>query len=495
MELNKGLNTLTSKDTFKGNVKIIKKSKPGPVVFIVTNGLGAIEAVTKDSNFKVGDVVYIEGNVNEHRNRLQIELDKITKSDMDFDTIINEKSKPVRTTFSIESERYEVMKETMLGIALRIRRAILEGQPIMIRHHNDSDGIISGISIEHACLSLMHSLGIDSRYLLFRSPSRAPFYSAGDILRDLVLSKKLIENDSDIKPLIIVADNGSTPEDSFGLNSLKVLGYEAMVIDHHNPVVLNNGVTAIDEFVSHHLNPYKLGLDSKTSAGMMCYEIGRFVSEKFDNPILPAVAAISDRCDIPETDSYIVNSKLDREALVKIGTAIDYISFQLKHDSGKGVFEELFNNMQFVELINKEVKAGFETQLQSTLPYLRIQEINDINLASIDVSKYTMRFTYPSPGLVISRIHDITSMENPQKTLITLGHMEDMIIIRASKPVLPVQKIISSLQEKYPNANVDGGGHEMAGTIRFVTAFKDELLEEIKQMVKDIKPIDTEVLA
>jgi hypothetical protein len=39
---NKGLNTLTNRDYFKGDVKIIRKAKPGPVVFIVTNGLGAI---------------------------------------------------------------------------------------------------------------------------------------------------------------------------------------------------------------------------------------------------------------------------------------------------------------------------------------------------------------------------------------------------------------------------------------------------------------------
>ena len=86
--MNQGLNSLKNGEFFKGDVKIIRKAKPGPVVFVVTNGMGAIEAVTKDSDFNVPDVVYIEGYVNEHKGRIQIELQKITKSNFDFETIL-----------------------------------------------------------------------------------------------------------------------------------------------------------------------------------------------------------------------------------------------------------------------------------------------------------------------------------------------------------------------------------------------------------------------
>lgn len=478
-----GLNSLKPNDVFSGDVKIIKKAKPGPVVFIVTNGTGAIEAVTKDSDFNVGDVVHIEGTVNEHRGRLQVELDKIETSDYDFNTILAENAKPIRSEFSISSERYEIMKGDMLRIASRIRQSVLEGQPIMIRHHNDADGIISGLSIEHACQGLMESMSIDSRYLLFRSPSRAPFYASGDVLRDLVLSKRFVESSSNVKPLIIVVDNGSTMEDRMGLETLKILGYDAIVIDHHNPVVLKDGITGVDEYLVDHLNPYKFGLDSKTSAGMLCYEIGRFIFEGFEETLFPAVAGIADRCDIEETEAYIENTGISREELGKIGTAIDYISYQLKHDAGKGVYEELFQNFEFVNLINAEVNKGFEYQLQSTLPYLRTQQINAITFSTIDIEKYTMRFTYPGPGSVLSRIHEIVAKENESSPTLTIGYLTDMMIVRASQPVLPVQKIIEHLQAKFPTANVDGGGHEMAGAIRFIGAHRDELLEEVKGLV------------
>ncbi len=484
---NKGLNTLTNRDYFKGDVKIIRKAKPGPVVFIVTNGLGAIEAVIKDSDFNVGDVVYIEGQVNEHKGRTQVELKVIKKSDTDFDTIMFDRSKPIRTETSIKSQRYDIMKDTMVEIATRIRMAILKGQPIMIRHHNDSDGFISGMSLEFSILSFMKDQGIDPKFLLFRSPSKAPFYTSGDVLRDLTLSKRFIEEEnSDVKPLVIVADNGSTPEDAFGLAILKTLGYDAIVIDHHNPVVIDeNGVTSVDKYLIGHLNPYKLKLDSKTSAGQLCYEIGRMVSEKFELNLMPAVAGISDRCDIQETQDYIDLTGKTREELAMIGTAIDYMSYQLKHDAGKGVFNLVFQDQNFVKLVNDEVRVGFESQLQCSLPYLKSQEINGVNFSYIDLAKYTMRFTFPAPGAVLSRIHEIAAAEHSTVPSLTVGMIEDMFIIRANKPVLPVQKIIDSLQAKFPTANVDGGGHEMAGAIRFVSAHRDELLEEIKNILKN----------
>lgn len=483
---NKGLNTLSNRDYFKGDVKIIRKAKPGPVVFILTNGLGAIEAVIKDSDFNVGDVVYVEGQVNEHKGRTQIELKVIKKSDTDFDTIMFNRSKPVRTETSIKSLRYDIMKDTMIEIATRIRMAILKGQPIMIRHHNDSDGFISGMALEFSILSFMKDQGIDPKFLLFRSPSKAPFYTSSDVLRDLTLSKRFIEEDnSDVKPLVIVADNGSTPEDAFGLAILKTLGYDAIVIDHHNPVVIDeNGVTSVDKYLIGHLNPYKLKLDSKTSAGQLCYEIGRMVSEKFELNLMPAVAGISDRCDIQETQDYIDLTGKSREDLAMIGTAIDYMSYQLKHDAGKGVFNLVFEDQNFVKLVNDEVRSGFESQLQCSLPYLVSQEINGVNFSYIDLAKYTMRFTFPAPGAVLSRIHEIAAAEKTTIPSLTVGMIEDMFIIRANKPILPVQKIIDSLQAKFPTANVDGGGHEMAGAIRFVSAHRDELLEEIKNILK-----------
>ena len=185
---------------------------------------------------------------------------------------------------------------------------------------------------------------------------------------------------------------------------------------------------------------------------MLCYEIARMVCENFNQPLFPAVSGIADRCDIQETQDYISLTGLKKDDLQKIGTAIDYISYQLKHDGGKGVHELLFENNEFVQLINLEVSKGFETQLQSTLPYLRTQQFDNVMLSTIDVEKYTMRFTYPAPGQVISRVQEIVQAQNIPNITMTLGYGEDMIIVRASEPILPIQTIIENLTKKFPNA-------------------------------------------
>ncbi len=472
---------------FKGDVKIIRKAKPGPVIFLVTDGEGSVDAVTKDSNFEEEQVVYLNGPVSERAGRFQIEITTMEKSDKDFDKILEAKAEPVRKEFSIKSDRYDLMKPHFLRIAKRIRLAVLNNQPIMIRHHNDSDGINSGLAIEKSVKGLMERSGINPAHNLYRSPSKAPFYETGDVFRDIIMSKRLTDGHGQKKPLVMVLDNGSTPEDVFGMKTLKTLGYDVIVIDHHNPVEISDGKTAVCPFVLDHTNPYMYGLDSQTSAGMMCYEIARFIDEEFESPLMPAIAAISDRCDIPETDEYIKITGKTREELGKIGVAIDFIAYNMRHDPGKGLFEELYTKPEFVNMINEKVSEGAETQLQSTLPYLRTQEINGVIFSQIDMEKYTLRFTYPTPGRVIGMIHDKVAEGKGNTPVLSIGYLSDMVIIRANQPVLPVQKIIDQLQKEHPEANVDGGGHEQAGSIKFVSAHLHLVIGTIKRMLKERK--------
>ncbi len=478
-------------DYFQGTVKIMRKTQPGPVIFVISDGYGSVDAVIKESDYEVDDVVELAGKVNQRAGKLQVEIDSIRKSDTDFNSIIEENSNPIQKPFSIKSDRLEKMKPYFYKIAKRIRKAVLENQSILIRHHADADGIISGLVIEHSCRQFMEKIGVNPDYNLYRSPSKAPFYEISDVFRDVVLTKRIIEGHGQKKPLIIVLDNGSTPEDILGLKTLKSLGFEVIVVDHHNPVIIENKKTAVDPYISLHLNPYIEGLDSQTCAGMLAYELGRLIFDEYDMPMLPAIAGITDHCIIPETDAYIKNSGLTRAELEKIGMSIDFIAYSLKYDPGKGLFEQLFTNKEFVTIISDEVKKGFETQLQSTMPYLRTQDINGVILSYIDLEKYTIRFKYPAPGKVLSAIHEVVAAEKENQPVITLGCLSDMIILRATKPVLPVQKIIKRLKKDIPNANVDGGGHEVAGAIKFVSAHQTEILENIKLQIKELNYLET----
>ena len=476
---------------FSGNVKILRKAKPGPVVFLVSDGTGTIDAVIKDSGYEVNDTVFLEGFVNERAGKKQIEIDRIKKSETDFSQIINENSEQKLKNFSINSEKYEAMRERIYSIAKRLRRAVIEGQPILIRHHADADGIGAGIAVEEALNDFMIEFGTNPQYNLYRSPSKTPFYETTDMLKDLSHAKRMMNEFNQKKPLIVIIDNGSTSEDYFALKMLHALGFELIVIDHHNPGEIKEGKTSVCQFLLLHLNPYIFGFDSKICSAMLSYEIARLVNENFENKLIPAIAGISDRCEGVEVEQYIKNSGKTVEELQKIGVAIDFASYNLKFDAGEGIYDEFFTNDEVVSLIFEETTKGVEIQLQSTMPYVKTQKINNVIFSYIDLEKYTVRFKYPPAGKVIGLIHDKISEGKENQAVITLGLLSDMIIVRATKPILPVSKIISNLQEKIPTANIEGGGHECAGTIKFITAHSEKILEEIKEMVREIQ-IDLE---
>ncbi len=488
MANNKNIIDLRDGDHYTGSVKIMRKTQPGPIIFTVSDGYGNVDAVVKDSNFDVDDVVEISGSVNERAGKLQIEIDKIRESKVDFNPIIEKNSEPLNIKFSIESKKFEKLRPYFYKIAKRIRKAILENQPISIRHHADSDGINAGMAIEQSCKLFMEKIGVSAEFNLYRSPSRTPFYDINDVLRDVVLIKRIIEGHGQKKPLIIVLDNGSSCEDVFGLKALKSLGFEIIVIDHHNPVVIKNKKTLVDPYISLHLNPYIEGLDSQTCAGMLAYETARWICEDYSNPALPAVAGLSDRSVCEELDKYIKNSKKTNKTLESIGTAIDFVAYNLKFNAGKGLFETLYENQTLVEIIDEEVRKSVEAQLETTMPYLRTQIINSVILATIDLEKYTMRFSYPNPGKIVGMIHDTVAIGKDNVPVMTLGYLSDSIIIRATKPVLPVQIIIDRVKKDIPYSHIGGGGHEKAGTIRFTPAHLDAILEKIKQQLKELNP-------
>ncbi len=482
-----------SGDYFVGTVKIVRKAKPGPVVFSVSDGYMQMDAVVIDSAYETNDVVELTGKVNERAGKMQIEIDNMKKVNFDFDKILTEKSKPIERPFSIKSDRMNKMRPRMLQIAHRIRKAVLDGEAIIIRHHADTDGISSGMAIQHAVRKMMDKVGVNHSYNLYRSPSKAPFYETTDMLHDITLAKRMVNDFGQKKPIIIIIDNGSTPEDAFAHKTLHSLGYEVIVIDHHNPVIMNkDGTTSVCKYLSLHLNPYMFGLDGKTCAGMLAYEIGRMINEEYDEPLIPAVSGISDRCDIPETQEYIKNTGKTVAELTDIGIAIDFASYNLKFASGEGLYEELFSNPVMVETMKHEVTKGMETQMQSTLPYVKTQEINNVIFSHIDLEKYTLRFKYPTPGKVIGMIHDTIAEGKDQHAVFSIGYVSDMIIIRATKPVLPVATVIAHLRKTMPKASVDGGGHECAGTIKFVSAHLNDVIENIKEQIKNLPPYDPE---
>ncbi len=528
--IKKQIRDLQPGDYYKGTVKILRKVKPGPLILSVFDGSGKIDAIARDSLFDemkrsasgrttydfgnikikdsrkkkntsqssnnskalteddihVDDVFEIQGKIGIHRDKLEIELDSLKEATMDFNALINSQSEPLRNTFSIESERYEAMKSVFLRIAQRIRHAIIDDQPIVIRHHNDADGICAGLAVEQGILNVMKRRELPSKNRIYRSPNITPFFDQIDLFRDISKFTRYSKQFGDKSPLLLLLDTGSTPENQFALQVLQAFNFECIIVDHHNPGSITDGKCMICDLVEFHLNPYLFGYDSQTCGGMLCYELARFIDEEYNQPIYPAVAALGDRCDIPEVDLLIAKSKKSREELFQMAIVLDYLAFHYKFDPGEGVYEKVFTDSNILNIIGTKVKSLFAAKLESMLPHITSEDINGVCFTVIELEKFTQRGKYPTSGKVLGMAHDYIVSQNNSQPVFTIGYFGDGIIIRASQPILPVPTLLEKMEKELPNANVEGGGHEQAGSIKFISAFGEDVLDFIKVQLQKI---------
>ena len=169
--------------------------------------------------------------------------------------------------------------------------------------------------------------------------------------------------------------------------------------------------------------------------------------------------------------------------------------------NGRGIIDTILNvdnqdmHEAMINALYKEYEKRVDTQLKAALPNVNQTLFeNGIYLNVIDVEKYTHKFTFPAPGKTCGFVHDKLSKDiGTDKPVVTLGHGPDFGVIRATETVnkdygFDINQIIINLIETLPNAGIDGGGHEVAGSIKFIEGFSKEVLTGFVNEVKSMNP-------
>jgi RecJ-like exonuclease len=74
----------------------------------------------------------------------------------------------------------------------------------------------------------------------------------------------------------------------------------------------------------------------------------------------------------------------------------------------------------------------------------------------------------------------------------TLANGPDFAVIRATEVIkndfeFNLNNVITKIQEEIPQAGADGGGHEVAGSLKFVEGLQEEVLAMFIDEVKNLK--------
>ena len=485
----------------------------GPTIFTISDETGTTWAAAFDEpgirvypHLNIDNIVEIIGEVSLHSGKIQIESESIERlhgpesqeARKRIDEAIDKKAEPETTEFLIESKILADLREPMRRAAKSIRRAVMDGRSILVRHHADADGICAGVAIEKAVVPLLKEMNnsSDAEWHFFkRAPSKAPFYELEDVVKDLSFALEDLERHGQKLPLLVLMDNGSTEEDILALMKVKIYDIEVVVVDHHYPGVVKDGKVAVDEYVDVHVNPYLVGGDSNITAGALAVELAKMINPEVKDRLthLPGIAAVGDHARSEEAEKYIqmaAEKGYDADDLEKIASSIDFEAFYLRFMNGRGIIDTILGlgnrekHQKLVDALYKELQKRVDWQLKAALPNLKTQKLgNGVIFSVLDVEKYAHKFTFPAPGKTCGYVHDQMVQKYGEGTpIITLAYGPDFGVIRATDAVnekfgFNLNTIILKLMEEIPEAGVDGGGHECAGSLKFVEGLSKEVLQ------------------
>ena len=517
-----------TKKTMGKTVKIVGEvvqiqQTSGPTIFTVSDETSTTWAAAFEQpgvrvypEINTGDIVEILGEVSLHNGEIQIESESIAALEGEeaeetrklINEAIDAKAEPENTELLIESETLEKLRPKMKEAAKAIRRAILDGRSILVRHHADADGICAGVAIEKAVVPLLKETNNDSDaewHFFKRSPSKAPFYEIEDVVKDLSYSLEDMERHGQKLPLLVLLDNGSTEEDILAIMQVKIYDIEVVVVDHHFPGEVTDGKVAVDEYVDTHVNPYLVGGDSQITAGALAVEIAKMINPEVKDKLmhLPGIAAVGDHARSDEAEKYIKLAEdkgYSEEDLDKVATCIDFEAFFLRFMNGRGLIDTILGlgdekrHEKLVEALYRESQKRVEWQLKAAMPNLKTRKLpNGLIFSLLDVEKYAHKFTFPAPGKTCGFVHDeVVQKYGEDKPILTLAYGPDFSVIRATDAVnemygFNLNNIVSKLAVEIPQAGIDGGGHECAGSLKFVEGLSGEVLSSFESEVAELK--------
>ncbi|GAA0681141.1 DHH family phosphoesterase [Natronoarchaeum mannanilyticum] len=489
----------------EGQIVQIKQTG-GPTLFHVRDETGVVPcAIFEEAGVRarpdvdVDDYVRVTGEPERREDAVQIEADSLTVlegEDADavaerLDAAIEERAAPRDVDPLVEWPAFEKLRGDLESVARLLRRTVLEGRPIRIRHHADGDGMCASVPVELALERFIDEVHEDpdaKRHLFKRLPSKAPFYEMEDATRDLNFALEDRERHGQKLPLLLMLDNGSTEEDTPAYETLRHYDIPIVVVDHHHP-----DPEAVEPLLTEHVNPYLYDEDYRITTGMMCVELARMIYPGMTDELrhIPAVAGISDRSEAEAMQDYLDLAReegYDEQDLKDVGEALDYAAHWLRYNSGQHLINDVLDvgddadedrHRELVDTLAEKSRRDVEEQLDAVLPHVEHEELsNGAHLYQIDVENSAHRFTYPAPGNTTGAVHD-RKVEETGDPVITIGYGPDFAVLRSDGVRLDIPTMVTELDEEIVGGGISGGGHLVVGSIKYVKGRREEVLDSL----------------
>ncbi|ELZ41422.1 phosphoesterase RecJ domain protein [Halorubrum saccharovorum DSM 1137] len=496
--------------TIEGEV-VQAKQTGGPTIFAVADASGVVSCAAFEEagvraypEVEVSDMVHVSGTIETRENALQLEVDSLKRLPEEraiearerFEAALDERAEPADLDPLVEWEAFEPIHDDLRELARLLRRTVLSGRPIRVRHHADGDGMCAAIPVQLALENFVRDVHEDpdaARHLFKRLPSKAPYYEMEDVTRDLNFALEGRARHGQKLPFLLMLDNGSTEEDVPAYENLAHYDIPIAAVDHHHP-----DPEAVEPLLDAHVNPYLHDEDYRVTTGMMCVELARLIDPSITDELehVPAVAGLSDRSKAEAMDDYVALAEeagYDESDLLDIGEALDYAAHWLRYSEGKTLVNDALNvgcedgdrHEELVEFLSERADRDVQRQLDAVDDHVDHERLaSGAHLYRIDLDEYAHRFTYPAPGKTTGELHD-TRVKETGDPVITIGYGPDFCVLRSDGVRLDIPNMVTELNEELPEAGVSGGGHLVVGSIKFVKGRRSAVIETLVEKMAE----------
>jgi RecJ-like exonuclease len=456
----------------------------GPTIFELRDETGVVDCaafveagVRAYTDIEVGDVVRLDGEVEQRRGELQVETEELVPlAGADREAVtdrladaLTDRARPDELTPIGDHETVTEMSESLLDVAEAIRRAVLESRPVVIRHPATAAGYVAGAAIERAVLPLVreeHARSDAEYHYIVRRPLENAVYDMDDATNDATQMLQDRDRHDEKLPLFCFVGAGSTADSVDGLGLLGVYGAERIVLD----------AIAADQEVGDVAEQVVTGDAADLSIGALAATLSAALNPEVSAG-LQHLPAISYWEETPEAYTAAAEAAgYDAEQVRHLREAIALEAYyQSYQDKRELITDLLFDDAGgLAGHIAEQFREKLDDELQTAQANLDRREQDDVGVAVLDTDQYTHRFDFPPTTLLLDELHYVERDENP---FLTVGVGMDELYLRSTGS-LDLRAIADAAAEAAPEADVTARGIR-DGRIEFLSGRREAAREAV----------------
>ena len=466
----------------EGAVASVRQTS-GPTVFELRDETGIVDCaafveagVRAYPEIEADDIVRLDGEVRVRRDEIQVETESLVKLEDEalaavesrMDQALDDRASPENVDPLADDPVVDAVADDIVAVATRIRRAVIESRPIVVRHDATTDGYVAGAAIERAVLPLVEEehAAADAVYHYFdRRPLEDGVYDMNDATKDVTRMLGDRNRHDEKLPLFVFAAAGSTAASLDGLELLDIYDAPRVVLDGQAP----------DDVIAEEIDSL-VTLDDRTAttiAATVAAAVNDDVRE--DVTHLPAVSYWAETPDV--YTEIAANVGVDEAAAERLRQAIALEAFyQSYEDKRQLVIDLLFEKRTgLAAQVSEQFVTKLEAELDTARPNLDDRTVDGTTVTVLDTEAYTHKYDFPPTRLLLDEL----SRRLDSTAIVGLG--TDELHIRSTTD-LDLDAIVDSVSAAVPNAGVSDPGARQP-KLEFLAGERDAVTEAVVEAV------------